>query len=209
MSRAVESASSMPGSKRSDPPLLRRWVRATFGGWVLGVPTIAALALLGEVVGIGGSQALVGAGMGAAIGFMQARALRIVLPATAPWFWASLVGLSLPFLATDIAKLTGWSSAYSLYACVALGGCFVGVWQAFILRQRVHGAQWWAVASALGWTLAGGMAAVADGLTRGQQFRGLGGALAYLGLVASGGLVLGMITGVALTRMLRNEASPA
>ena len=44
------------------------WLRATVAGWLLGVPLIVALALLGEAVGVGGAQFLVGVGMGAGLG---------------------------------------------------------------------------------------------------------------------------------------------
>src|SRR5262245_14229103 len=59
-------------------PLLS-WVGATCVGWLLGVPIIFVFALIGEAVGIGGTQVLVGAGMGAGIGLMQALALRRLL----------------------------------------------------------------------------------------------------------------------------------
>jgi hypothetical protein len=36
----------------TDAPLLRPWILATGWGWLAGIPLIAALALLGEAVGI-------------------------------------------------------------------------------------------------------------------------------------------------------------
>jgi hypothetical protein len=183
------------------------WARATWIGWVLGVPLIILLALLGEAVGIGGAQVLVGAGMGAGIGLMQGRAIRGVLHRFIPWFWSCVVGLAVPFLATDIIKAMGREFAYSPYAAVALGGLFVGAWQAVILRSHLRKTGWWVVASVLGWTLAAGTAAGADYLSHSQSFRGLLGALTYLGIVAIGGLVLGLVTGIALVWMLRHEAA--
>lgn len=86
-----------------------RWIRASGLGWLLGVPCIAALALVGEAFGIGGKQVLVGAGMGVAVGWMQGRLLRRVdLQRTAPWIWSCVVGLALPFLVTDLASTFGW-----------------------------------------------------------------------------------------------------
>lgn len=58
---------------------LARWIRATWVGWLAGIPMVALFALFGEVVGIGGAQILVGAGMGAAVGIAQGRALRTTL----------------------------------------------------------------------------------------------------------------------------------
>lgn len=185
--------------------LLTRWVRATWAGWVLGVPVIVALALLGEAIGIGGAQALVGAGMGIAVGFLQARAIRGLLPSAWRWFWSCAVGLAIPFLATDIWKPTGLSPTYSLFAALLLGGVAIGAWQSLILRSRLRRAGWWMLASVVGWALAGGMAASADALSRSQGLRGIWGALAYLGIVAGGGLVLGLVTGAALVWLLRQE----
>src|SRR5262249_7975291 len=102
--------------------IFRRWVLATWGGWVLGVPLIAGLALIGEAVGVGGAQFIVGMGMGAGVGLMQARIMRRVLPKTAPWFWSCAVGLGVPFLVADIAKAAAWNYTYSLHISVALGG---------------------------------------------------------------------------------------
>lgn len=128
----------------SDRQLFGLWVRSTWIGWVLGVPLIIALALIGEAVGIGGAQVLVGAGIGVGIGLMQGRALRGMLNQAVPWFWSCVVGLAVPFLATDVAKAGGLVFPYSLYASVALGGTIVGAWQAFLLRPRPN-TGWWVV----------------------------------------------------------------
>jgi len=187
--------------------LAYRWVRATGLGWVLGVPLIVAFALLGEAVGVGGAQVLVGAGMGAGVGLLQARVIRTVTHRAAPWFWSSAAGLSLPFLATDMAKAAGWASAYSPYASLAVGGIIVGAWQSLLLRPHVPNTRWWLVASALGWTLAGGAAALADSLSRVYSMRGIAGALVFLGPAAVGGLVLGLVTALPLARMVRAESA--
>lgn len=207
MGRPGEGAIERKQRIVSDRRVFLRWVRATWIGWMVGVPCIVALALLGEAVGIGGSQVLVGAGMGAGIGIFQARVIRGWLPRAAPWFWSCVGGLALPFLATDIAKLAGYSSTRTVYVSVALGGLIVGAWQALILRERFRSAGWWLASSAVGWTLAGGTAMLADSLSHTRQLRGLGGALAYLGIVALGGLVLGLVTGMSLVRLARQDSS--
>ncbi len=189
----------------SDRQVFVQWVRATLVGWVLGIPIIIALALIGEAVGIGGAQALVGVGMGTGIGLMQGRAIRGVLHKSAPWFWSCAVGLGVPFLAADIAKAAGWNFTYSLQVSVALGGIIVGVWQAFLLRPCLRNTGWWVVGSVVGWALASGMVAVADPLSRTPSLRGIWGALVYLGIIAGGGLVLGLVTGISLVRLLRHE----
>jgi hypothetical protein len=126
------------------------------GGWLLGVPIIILLALVGEAVGIGGSDVLVGAGMGVGTGLMQGRVIGGVIHKSAPWFWSSAVGLAIPFLVADISNAAGWGIVYSLPIFVALGGLIAGGWQTLILRPHVRQPWSWVLASALGWTLAAG-----------------------------------------------------
>jgi hypothetical protein len=189
-----------------DRSLLRSWVRATWLGWLFGIPCIIALALLGETVGIGGAQALVGAGMGAGVGFMQRRIVRGLQVRATPWFWSCAIGLALPFLAFDLARAAGREITFSLYASVALGGLIAGAWQGYLLRAHLPKAGWWLPASLLGWSMASGVAAIADTLSRTQQLRGIAGALAYLSISATGGLVLGLVTGLSLVWLVRLHA---
>ena len=195
----------MSEGKVDNRRIFSRWVRATWIGWILSIPLIAAFALLGEAVGIGGAQVLVGIGLGTGIGLMQGRVIRSVLHRFAPWFWSCAIGLAVPFLAADIVKATGREFAYSQQASVALGGIVVGIWQSFILRSHLHRTRWWIVGSAVGWTLAAATAASADFLSRSKSLRGLWGALIYLGLITGGGLILGLVTGLLLVWDLRDE----
>ena len=180
---------------------LAAWLRATWLGWLLGVPLVVLLALVGEAVGIGGVQVLVGLGMGTGVGLLQGRALRGVLGRAGPWVWSSALGLALPFLVSDVAAAARWDVPYSLHWCVAVGGLIVGSWQALLLRHRFTGPLWWVAGSAVGWALAAATAAVADLLRQAGSLRGLGGAAVYLGTVMAGGLVLGIITGLVMRRL--------
>jgi len=191
----------------TERPTFTQWVLATWAGWVLGIPLIAALALIGEAIGIGGVQVLVGLGMGMGIGLMQGRIIRKLIHGFAPWFWSCVVGLGLPFLVVDIAKAVRWNFPYSLYVSIALAGLIVGVWQAFLLRSHFLNTGWWVAASVLGWNLAAGMAAIADYLFRSHSIRGLWGALGYLGIIVGGGLILGLVTGLSLVWMHRKKTT--
>lgn len=182
--------------------MVSRWIRATWLGWLAGLPLITLLALAGEALGIGGAQAIVGAGMGVGVGISQSRALRAILDRKTPWVWACTIGLTLPFLLADILRVTGYRSHYSVQLAVAVGGCAAGIWQAYLLRGRGPRAAWWVLVSAVGWTLAGVVAGSADIVSHAHAFRGVAGALMYLGVVACGGLVLGAVTGVGLLLLL-------
>ena len=54
------------------------------------------------------------------------------------------------------------------------------------------------LANVIGWTVAAAAVAWADTFTRTLGIRGIGGALIYLGVVASGGVALGLATGFAM-----------
>lgn len=195
------------GSMTDTPLTLGTWVRATWYGWLLGVPLVIAFALVGENVGIGGRQVLVGLGMGTGVGLLQSRAIRSVLPHPAAWLASCILGLGVPFLGTDVATTIGADVRYALPVAVASGGLLMGVWQALLMRGRVRAPAWWILASAVGWTLAAGMAYLADAQGRGGHvIPGIAGALLYLGTVAAGGLILGFVTGVVLPRLARNHA---
>lgn len=190
-----------------DRRLFISWVRATWLGWVLGIPFIIVLALVGEAVGIGGAQVLVGVGMGASVGLMQGRIIKKILNQSALWIWSCIVGLGVPFLMTDLAKVAGLNIPYSLLGAITIGGLIAGGWQTLILRSHIRRAGSWMMASALGWTLAAGISATADSLPRSHSLRGIWGALAYLGIVAAGGLILGLVTGACLAWMFRHESA--
>ena len=185
----------------------RKWIRATWGGWVLGVPCVIVLALAGEAIGIGGVQWLVGAGMGAGVGIAQARVLRHVLPRPSLWFGASCVGLALPFALTDAGHLVGPGPTYALTWCVASGGLLVGGAQGWLLRTVARRSGLWVVASLAGWSVAAGAAAAADAEFRSHRLVGLPGALVYLGLIACGGLALGLFTAPLVVRFRRPVAA--
>lgn len=186
---------------------LARWVRVTWLGWILGFVFIIVLASAGEALGLGGNQVLVGLGMGAGVGLLQGRALRPLLHRSGPWILVCLVGLGLPFLATDLAQVAGHALPYSLPLAVTLGGLLVGLGQAYLLRPHVRPVSAWVFASLVGWSLAAGTASLADGISQSHSLRGIAGALAYLGTVAGGGLLLGLVTGGALVWLQRRAGA--
>lgn len=191
------------------------WACLTAAGWALGIPLIAAMALVGEALGIGGVQVLVGLGMGAGIGWTQGRVMRHLLRRFWPWFWSCVGGLGLTFLAVDLAKLVHREFPYYPYSCVVLGGLLVGLWQAALLRPHFHKAGWhkagwWVAGSVLGWSLAAGLVGIADALFRSRSIRGVAGLIVYLGSLVGGGLLLGLVTGAVLVwlRAQKTAASP-
>jgi len=191
----------------STTPTTGAWLRATWLGWILGVPCVVVLALVAELAHLGGLQVFVGAGMGLGVGILQAQQLRpFAIPAKG-WLVGSAFGLALPFLAWDIAQQLGARWPYYIAACVAAGGLIAGFWQARLLRGHLRQPAWWILGSFVGWGLGGGLATVADWLSRGHGLRGLGGAAIYLALVALPGGVLGLVTGRTLAAQWRPETN--
>ncbi len=186
-------------------PLFSSWIRSTILGWAVGVPAIVLLAALAESLGQHSLHTPVGAGMGLTVGFFQSRAIRARLGSASPWFWSCFVGLASPFLAVDLARVAGVNVPYSLYVAVICGGIILGVWQAALLGPSPGRGASWVSASVLGWVLASGSVALADFLIRAKAIRGIPGALAYLGLVASGGVLLAVITGLVLVRLFPSQ----
>src|SRR6185503_16486905 len=100
------------------PVTLGRWIGATTMGWILGVPLIAGLALIGEAMHVGGVQVLVGAGMGLGVGLLQGRLVRQLGVTWGSWLLSCVLGLSVPFLAWDVARKLGHDPRFALYVCV-------------------------------------------------------------------------------------------
>ena len=182
--------------------LLGHWIRSTTLGWLLGFPLVILLALGGEAIGVGGIQSLVGAAMGLGVGITQGRALRPRLGSPTSWIVATTLGLAAPFIIYDLSVVLERPLPYRLPVVVAIGGLGVGIWQSVLLRRRYDGTVTWIGASLVGWTLAA-IAAYSADLVQHSGIRGMAGALLYLGAAAVGGPILGLVTGLAFTRLER------
>jgi len=182
------------------------WVLATWAGWILGMACTILLAVTAELLGTDGSQWPVGVGMGAGVGLMQATLLRRLGVKMSVWFWSSCLGLALPFLAIDVASAMNIARGHSLLISIAVGGTVSGVFQAFVLQRHLRWAPSWAAGSLVCWALAGGASMAADLIQRQTELRGVSGAIAFLGVTASGGLVLGMTSAVILRLLLRRTS---
>jgi hypothetical protein len=178
----------------ADRGLFVSWLLASFAGWLLGLVLILTAALLGDMLGFGGSQFIIGAGMGTGIGYMQGRILQHLSGAAGPWLWASLMGMGAPFLVSDL--LTWAGLPFPLPLSVGAGGLLAGFLQRRILASLTPRANWWIPASFAGWILAAGMVAISSVLT--GVLAGFYGTLINLVLILLGGVVLGAVTGGAL-----------
>jgi len=180
---------------QSERSRLRSWIRATTLGWLLGFVLVVALAMIWDMIG-GGAQLMVGLGMGAGVGYTQGRVSRAWAGRTRPWFWASTVGMGLPFLLWDLSSAAGVQAPFSLPACVLLGGLLTGVLEQRLLRPAFERTSGWIPACGVGWGVPAGIIAMNDsGL--------FPTALSILSPIAMllGGSILGAVTGQALDWM--------
>jgi hypothetical protein len=180
--------------------VMRRWVKATALGWLLGFVLVLVLAVAWDQLG-GGAQFMVGVGMGAGVGFVQARVVEEWVARTSHWTWATTVGMGLPFLAWDLGAAVGVDGFFSLSSCVVAGSLLVGVLQSRLLRVGFQRTALWVPASLVGWGLPAAAVAVGDsGVLSGA------GALVSVGAMFVGGAILGVVTGKALVSMPERSA---
>ena len=179
---------------------LGRWTLATWLGWIVGIPILIGIALILEGLEVSTVQFPVGLGVGLGVGLLQGRVVRRLGVPMSDWVLSCAVGLAVPFAAFDVGTRFGYYHPQSLYICVAVGGLIVGLWQAYLLRPHVETAGVWILASVLGWTAAAGVGAIADRMFQTRSISGIPGALAYLGIILGGGVILGAITGTCWRR---------
>lgn len=189
---------------QADRKFFTLWVRGTFAGWLLGFVFVVLGAVGGDLIGIGDgeSQSIVGIAMGAGVGDAQGRVVRQWLGATWRWTWASVIGMGVPFVASDFVSAVWSGYSFSLPFLVVIGGVFIGLLQRRVLRSHYERGNWWVLACVAGWTLAAGTAAVSGVLPSGPSAGWL--AVLNVAMILLGGVVLGIVTGGALVWMLRH-----
>lgn len=183
-----------------DGPLVPagRWIARTFLGWCAGV-VLGILFIIGvESLGVREVQFPLAMGMGLGVGRLQARVLQPLRVTARQWIGATTIGLSAPFAVADLLQQLDRPLPFSLVGYVALGGTLAGALQWRLLRPRGTPAMWWLAITPIGWLLGASTVWVSEAVPR---TLGLIGALLYLAIVMSGGLVLGAAGAIALRLM--------
>lgn len=171
--------------------VLVRWRRRREPRWrtVVDNTLWALVILLAMLIGQAGSLA----------GVFQWLVLRPYVPRGIHWVLASAAGA---LLALQISNVLIASTLVYL----ALEGALLGTMQWLVLRRQIYGAGWWISASTLGWLI--GALVIFPGWTLGD---GVGNKLSeHMALIvfhiippALGGLMCGLVTGVALLMLLK------
>ena len=187
---------------------LKKWVTATFLGWLIGFTLIVVLAVILDTIGIGNVQFFVGTGMGLGVGFMQWRILKRFFNGDKKWIWYAVLGLTIPFLFFDIISLlfSYSSGSYFIPLSTGLGGLIAGLLQFRILRTYYPKAKFWIYASFLGWVSAALTVVIMDFISLLNIANWIGFSI-NITLILGGGVVLGLITGLFLRNILRERPS--
>jgi len=177
------------------------WIMANAVGWILGVIVALMLAALQETIHLG-NAVYIGLGMGWTVGLAQWLVARKWFGATIRWMWAPALGMTTSFLFADLLRLDQSVAALPLFA--AIGGLLTGLLQKDLPRSRSSLARRWAIVSAVAWMCPALLVAVL--LVPGHP-RTLLESVRNLGSIASGGVVLGIITGVSLVSFVHAEST--
>lgn len=175
---------------------LGRWIGMTAAGWLLGFVLVIVLATAWSATG-GTAQFMVGVGMGAGVGFLQARVLGSRVDRPRRWLWASVLGMGLPFLLWDVGAGLGLNDLFSMPACALVGSLLVGVLQGRLLRPRFTRAPWWIPACVVGWGLPVGITLLGDSGPPPNPWP-------VLAAIVFGGVMLGAVSGAALEWIARS-----
>jgi hypothetical protein len=177
---------------------LKRWVLATFVGWLLGVVATILLDEISDGAHLG-NQFAVGLGMGLGVGFAQWRIARKWFGVTSIWMWATVVAMGMPFVLTDvIAKQFLGNERIFLFLNVALGALLLGLFEWRILRTQSKRAHMCIFMNIVGWMLP----TVGISLMPGGHPESFLAIIFNISVVAFGGVVLGIVSGVILLWML-------
>ncbi len=128
------------GNISSNNPIgVLKWVGITFLGWFIGIVFIILISNIMELFNIEGLQFQLGVGIGIGMGLIQYYVLRKKLGIGFEWFWASVIGIGLPFILFDIIRFSTMQiNTHEVYLiiCGGLSGLFSGLFYHFILKRK-------------------------------------------------------------------------
>ncbi len=180
---------------------LKKWALSTFLGWLLSVVFILILSGIFDGLGIEGYQFYLGISVGLGVGLTQWFRLKKYSNIGIKWVWYTALGAGLPFLIFDLLKLYGhvnFGEHYLLYS-VSVAGLSVGTLQHLLLKPYSTKAINWIALSLVAWICA---AITVITINSSMQYikQPLIGFIINLSLILSGGIVLGLITGIFIAK---------
>lgn len=180
-----------------------RWTKATFLGWLLGVVLIVLLSSLLESMGVKHMQFYVGLGMVTGVSIMQWIFHRKIVPLGLNWIWYSAIGMFVPFVILDL--LPDGTIPQKLFVGVATSSILVAYLQVLLLKKHSKNAIHWFWGCIGGWILSVFMVFLSDytrAMAQAVHFK-LILALLTLILILGGGIVLGIVSGIAMKTIFK------
>lgn len=183
---------------------ITRWTISTFWGWQLGVIFILLLSSFLDFIGIEYMQFYLGVGMGAGVGFTQWWLLKkYIVVKKKSWIWFSILGMGIPFIILDLLLIT--NSNYKPVLGISFGALALGLLQYSVLKKYSAKAGVWIFGCFSGWSLAVLTTFSINYTIRlSAIFSTLVLAFINLFLILAGGIVLGIVTGIAMNKILKN-----
>lgn len=181
---------------------MKRWITATFLGWLLGVVFIILLSSFLDGIGIEGMQFYLGVGMGGGVGLTQWYYFRKQGILDIRWIWTSVIGMGLPLVVFDVLAP---DMEHKLAISIALGALLTGMIQYMLIKDSYPKAYLWVPACLFGWSLAVATVFTIDYTDQLKDWITNNLLLAFINLllILAGGIVLGLITGYTLKQIIR------
>lgn len=182
-----------------------RWTLMTFLGWLVGVVLILVFSAFLFVSEVRPIQFYIGTGMAIGIGFFQWIYLKKHLNMSVLWWIATIIGITLPFVAFDF--LLEPDSEYLLLLSTVCGSLLYSFLQFLLLRKHSTKAIWWIPITFVAWMAALGLIWLIDlmMLIRGTGIMLAVTAILNLVLILGGGVIVGLIQGKTLQWMLKKN----
>ena len=182
------------------------WMLATWVGWVAGIAFILFLSGACEAIGILHTQFIVGAGMGGGVGIVQWWLLKRRFNFNFNWVWASVAGGCVPFLIYDVLRSIGAIGmvADSVLYCGIVAGLLTSTLQYIVLSRRSNLAIIWMPVCTAGWLISAASVIGVNYTTHLSKNLLVLFSL-NLGLILSGGVILGCVTVWALVLITGQE----
>ena len=184
------------------------WIGITFIGWFLGVVVLLIISSVLEAVSEQSFQFQIGTGIGIGMGLVQYFILRKRMGIGFEWFWASVIGIGLPYLVFDIIHFsTGWkvTSNYTMFVGGPLSGLFSGLlYYRILLKHQHQKAHLFFMSNVLGWIISVASVKMID-LTDYANNHAPYVLFLNLFLILFGGFALGTLNGFALKVIQKNN----
>lgn len=180
---------------------LKKWILLNFMGWFVGVFFIIALSGVLDSIGIEHMQFYVGAGMGTGIGLIQWWLMKDDLKIRFNWVLTSILVLTTPFVVFDFVIK---DDATRLLPSVIIGSLLLGGAHYYLLKSKVKSAIIWWPLSSIGWIFSV-LAVASVNYTKYVSDSNLILFFLNLFLILSGGVILGISTGIAMKNILKRN----